>query len=256
VLFRSIGKYNNYLINNKIKIIIYTRPFDIICGGIVALHNLAKCINESNNSEFYAKLFIYNNIKYDNIFCNNFATLDEINDNTVVVYPEVIFTNPLKCKTVVRWILLVLGIEMPLNHYKNWNQNDIIYHWESITGTKQLCTPFYNKIFTNKNNNNRSKTCYLIKKGSLIHKKIHFIHNKDSICIKNLNLEEIANVFNNCKYFYSYDPNTAYIIFAVMCGCVAIVHPIKNISKNEYFKNRIFKMDDTIIIDFQNQFHY
>jgi len=31
-----------------------------------------------------------------------------------------------------------------------------------------------------------------------------------------------------------------------MCGCVAVVHPIKNISKNEYFKNRIFNNNGNI----------
>lgn len=84
------------------------------------MHYLAKVINDLNNPKFKAKLFIYNNLKYDNIFCNDFATIDELDDNTIVIYPETITGNPLNCKNVVRWILLELGIEMPLDHYINW----------------------------------------------------------------------------------------------------------------------------------------
>ena len=67
-------------------------------------------------------------MKYDNIFCNDFASIDEINDNTIVIYPEIISGNPLNCKNIVRWILLELGIEMPSDHFRNWQINDLIYH--------------------------------------------------------------------------------------------------------------------------------
>ena len=238
--YHLIGKNKKHLINNKIKIIIYTRPLDISCGGIVVLHNLAKQINNLGNSKYYAKIFTYNNIKYDNIFCTNFANLNEINDNTVVIYPEVLSNNPLESKTVIRWILLELGIEMPIDHYKNWDKNDIIYHWETKINTKQLCVPFYNTIFTNVNPNKRNSTCYLIKKGRLMHKKINFYHNKKSINIDNLNLEEISRIFNESQFFYCYDPNSAFALFAVACGCITVLYPLENVSKKEYFENRMY----------------
>ena len=136
---------------------------------------------------------MHNNIKYINPFCNYFARLDEINDNYFVIYPEIIKGNPLNAKNVIRWILLELGIEMPLDHYKNWNEKDLIYHWESISSeyfgiknNKRLCCPLYNKIFVNRNNNTRIKTCYIMKKGRLIHKNIKIMHDEYSICIENL----------------------------------------------------------------------
>ena len=241
------GKYKREIINNKYKIIIYTPPFDISCGGIVVMHYLAKIINDYKHPNFYAKLFIYNNLKYENIFCNDFAEIHEINDNTIVIYPETVKGNPSNCKNVVRWVLLELGIEMSLDHYKNWNQNDLIYFWESIDifNSKILRYHWINPIFSNKNLV-RDKTCYLIKKGRLIHKNRKDIHLSDSICLDNFSLEDIAKIFNESTYFYCYDPKTMYIIFSIFCGCIPIIYPIKNISKTQYLEQSIFKKNNIL----------
>ena len=245
--YHTQGKYQKHIINDKYKIIIYTPPFNINCGGIVVMHYLAQIINETPNSKFYAKLFMCNNLKYYNMFCNDFANIDEINDNTIVIYPETVIGNPLNCKNVVRWILLELGIEMPIDHNKTFGSNDLIYYWETSEdiNKKQLCCQWKNNIFKN-NKLNRDKTCYLIKKGRLIHKNINYIHPIDSINIENLTLKEINNIFNECKYFYCYDPNTAHIIHSAICGCISIVYPIENINKEEYFKSRMFCYNNII----------
>jgi hypothetical protein len=248
------GKKNRYCINNKLKVVIYTPIFDINCGGIVALHNLAKIINDLESPKIYAKLFIINNLKYKNIFCNDFASIDDIDDNTMVIYPEGIEGNPLDSKNVIRWILLDLGIEMPSNHYLKWNKNDLVYFWESKEKYnkyfKQLACPWFNNIFYNKGLefDKRNKTCYLIKKGKLIHKNINFFHKKDSIKLDNItSLNEICNIFNECKYFYCYDLNTMFILYASYCGCIPILYPSKDIDKNELNKNRITNCNGNII---------
>jgi len=238
------GKYKNHKINNKTKIILYIPPFDIKCGGIVVLHYFAKLINDKYSDGYHAKLFMHNNLKYKNPFCNDFANIHEIDDNAVVIYPEIISGNHLNAKNVVRWILLELGIEMPLDHYKTWNPNDLIYHWESIE--KQLTCPFFNNVFTNKKLENRNKTCYLIKKAPLIHKNIEYVHPPDSICIDGLSLKEISDIFNECKYFYCYDSNSYYIIYAAICGCIPIIHAVEGVSEDDYFKSKIFYFNNTI----------
>jgi hypothetical protein len=167
-----------------------------------------------------------------------------------VVYPEIVTGNPLGAKNVVRWILLDLGIEMPQDHYKKWDITDLVYYWETkqnINNYKQLSCPFPNPIFKNTNRTEeRTGSCYLIKKAPFIHKEYEFIHPLDSICIDSMNLENISEVFNKCKYFYSYDANTAYIIFAAMCGCIPIIYPINGVSKTEYFNSRIYNCNNVI----------
>ena len=244
--YHTHGKYNGEIINDKIKIIIYTQPFDFKCGGVVAMHYLAKIINEYNN-KFYCKLFVHNNLKYNNIFCNNFARIDEINDSTIVIYPEIVSNNPLNCKNVIRWILLELGIEMPIDHYKNWSSNDIVYHWEPKDHSLNTLRHHYiNPIFNNHNYNIRNDTCFLVKKGRLIHSDIKYFHQNNSRDIENLSLEEIANIFNKSKYFYTYDPKTMYIIYSLLCGCIPVIYPLKNMNKEEYLKTTIFYNNNQI----------
>ena len=241
------GKYENHTIHNKINIVMYCPPYTDKCGGIIVMHYFCRVINEKYNDTFCAKLFMHNNLKYKNPFCNHFARLDEINDNTIVIYPEIPRGNPLHAKNVVRWVLLELGIEMPLDHYKNWSASDLIYNWEPISSnSKQLCCPFYNSIFTNKNPGKRYKTCYLVKKGTLIHKNIECINPSNSICIDDLTLEEKANLFNECTHFYSYDPNTAYVLFAAACGCIPVIYPIEGVCEEDYFSKKMFNFDGTI----------
>ena len=242
--YHTTGKYKKDIINKKIKIIMYTLPLNIKCGGLLVMHYFLFLINKFYSDKFIGKLFMHNNIKYKNKFCNNFAKIDEVENNTIVIYPEIISGNPLNAKNVVRWILLELGIEMPLDHYKKWNTSDLIYHWEKID--KQLTCPFFNNIFKNNNLQNRTKTCFLVKKGHLIHKNLYQIHPSNSICIDNLSLEEINLIFNECKYFYSYDPNTAYIIYAAVCGCIPIICEIEGVSEENYFKEKIYTLENKI----------
>jgi hypothetical protein len=248
--YHSKGKYEGHITNNKINIVIYTLPYYLKCGGIIVMHYIIKLINEKYNDNFHAKLFMHNNIRYDNPFSNEFARIDEINDNTIVIYPEIVSGNPLNAKNVVRWILLELGIEMPLDHPKKWSLNDLVYYWETKENSsnyKQLSCPFLNStIFKNNNSGERTKTCYLVKKGPLIHKNINYMHPPNSICIDDCSLQDINNIFNECKFFYTYDANTAYIIYATICGCIPIIYPIDGISEEEYFKNRLYNFHDVI----------
>jgi len=235
------------MINNKKKFVIYTPAYHEKCGGIVVLHYLAKLINDYG--KIRAKIFEISNLKYDNNFCTDFASPYEIDENTIVIYPEIISNNPLNAKHVVRWILLELGIEMPLSHANSWGKDDYIYHWESSSELtrKQLCCPYFNNIFKNENKKERTDTCYMIKKGRLIHKNINHVHPVNSIEIKDgVNLNEIKDIFNKCKYFYCYDPNSMYIIYAAVCGCVSIIYPIKNIQDDTYFLTRLFNFKGTI----------
>ena len=243
--YHLTGRIKNDLINDKVKIIIYSHPYNLKCGGVMVMHYLSYLINNFYNSKAYVKIFMHNNIKYNNPFCNKFARLDEINDNCFIIYPEIISGNPLNAKNVIRWILLELGIEMPFDHNKKWNSTDLIYHWEKID--KQLTCPFFNSLFKNNNiGQERSKTCFLVKKGPLIHKNMFQIHPSESIYIDKLSLSEIKDVFNECKYFYCYDANTAYIIYAAVCGCIPIIHEIDGINEETYFKEKIYNLDNVI----------
>ena len=53
-------------------------------------------------------------------------------------------------------------------------------------------------------------------------------------------------ISNECKYFYSYDANTAYIIYAAVCGCIPIIYEIDGKSEENYFKEKIYNFEEEI----------
>jgi hypothetical protein len=225
---------------------VYTYNFNINSGGIVALYNLAKLLNERG---IRTKLYILNWDNNTNPIYNDRVNIPEIRDDTIVIYPELIGGNPLGTKNVVRWILLEMDktsnrIQIP----KTWGPNDLVYHWETGENTRQLCIMWYNPVFINNNTAGpRDDTCYIVKKGHLIHSNIEYIHPENSICIDNIDdLNYINSVFNKCKYFYCYDPNCAFTIFAACCGCIPIVYPISGVNAEAFFKYRMFNYNGTI----------
>jgi hypothetical protein len=239
------------LINNNITdIIIWGGPFNINCGGVVALYNLARIINKNINFKAYIYAMgthIENNICVNYIVDYNKLTT---NPNTVAIYPEGIKGNPLGANRVVRWILLEYNLYTSEDIKKSWKTSDLIYRWES--GINQLSCPYVNNVFKIYNiSKNRNMTCYIIKKGRHIHTNINKIHPDNSINIERIEhsptiLNQIADIFNRSTYFYCYDPNCFFAIYATLCGCITILQPINGVSRSEYFKNRIYSFKDSI----------
>lgn len=56
-------------------------------------------------------------------------------------------------------------------------------------------------------------------------------------------------MFNKCKYFYSYDANTAYIMYAAVCGCIPIIHEIDGVSEEEFLKIKYIILKITFITE-------
>jgi hypothetical protein len=80
------------------------------------------------------------------------------------------------------------------------------------------------------NNNDRSLTCYVLRKTHDTHPlkfidSIHdyFIHPEDSINIDKNNMSENIEIFQKCKKFYCYDNVSFLAPMAVMCGCETIL---------------------------------
>jgi len=246
--YHRVGYKNRYECNSRTKIVILTINWDDKCGGLMVLHNFAKIINDLNG-QYYAKIFNLFNLKYRNKFCNNFAKVDEITENTVVISPECISKNPLNANKIVRWVLLNFEIEYRLEQCLNYRNQDLIYFWEKqIEENPEKINPYHkhlskywlNPIFRKTNYGERTKTCFIIKKATITHKNFTLIHNPDSIEINGnvQNLEEIVSIFNECKYFYCYDPISAFPYFARFCGCIPIIYPIEGMTKSDFIKEK------------------
>jgi hypothetical protein len=246
--YYTVGRFENRKYNNKIKVIIVCDPFtegntQFATGGNIALFNLAYLINNhiSFKDKIYCKVYNFDKVFTPNMFCNNYAIDNEVNDNTIVVYPDGNEYNPLGCKNIIRWILLEIGTTYrDKNFYKKWSPTDFVYHWQhSKPNVKILNNTYINPIFINHNNNVRNSTCYLIKKRKFIN-NIQYVHPYNSICIDNLPLINVVDIFNKCDYFYCYDIKTFLFIGSILCNCKPILIPYDNITKEEFIKESIF----------------
>ena len=159
--------------------------------------------------------------------------------NTIVIYPELIWGNPLKAEKVVRWLLYFHKYS---EHPNSFSKDDCF-----ISYTREFDDPLLNpegnlvkinsfnkNLYRQFNFGERNGNCYIIRKG----------RNRDDlpksfdgpVFDDNMSDEEFVRILNNCKYCYSYDTYTFYNSIAAVCGCIPIVvlEPGKTI--NDYLK--------------------
>jgi len=156
---------------------------------------------------------------------------------SIVIYSEKVAGNPLGSKRVVRWLLHRPGFHTGEIDY---GEDDLFFYYQSV-----FDDPKYNKnsenllrtswirsdIYNQRNHSSRSKTCYTLRKS----KDRDILHDlTDWVLIDGLSHEEIAKIFNECKYFVSYDLYTMYSVYAAMCGCISIVVPVDGLSKEAW----------------------
>jgi len=159
-------------------------------------------------------------------------------DDIVVIYPEIVFGNPLEAKNVVRWLLHNPGFFSGKIYYgpneiyfKYSNQYQDVNYLNSKVSKNILYILTYLKQYYNDKNLSfeRSGTAYCIRKGSL--SSIPFDLDQ-AILIDGLKHKEISKIFKKVKYFISFDPYTAFSRFAAICGCISIVVPIDGVEED------------------------
>jgi len=214
-------------------------------GGIVVMFNLAHLLEKYGEN-----VRIYINIKNENHIFNKFYNNDfPIDDNCVVIYCEGTQGNPLNAKNVVRWMLSVLGQNVPYYFLNTWSKNELVYHFnseprfdnepEKIGTIYKLLTPVYlNPNIKKYNYGIRDGFCYTLRKAQRIHKENLFMeHPPGSFEITRFhNIDDCIEIFNNYTFFFCYDSNSFLPTIASLCGCIPIIHKIKDITKQEWLK--------------------
>jgi hypothetical protein len=205
------------------KFVIFAPYWDPTCGGLNVLCNLAKKLYEKGHD---AKL--WSNVDYSavNTMFSRYTDQIGFDEDTVVIYPEMIIRNVLQAKRVVRWILY--GSHL----YDYYQPNESVYYF----------APFCHNNFPNKllqchhipsslgfpTEARTQESCFVVKKGE----KSQFIRNQlalnpangtDIFSLKQHS--EIVELFKKTKYFHCYDPASFLVVIALLCGCIVIQHP-------------------------------
>ena len=251
----------------KFKYVIFSPSYSENNGGAVTLHHLCDLIN-ANGNECYLypgfDNFELNILNYKNtlkIFIGKllkkpfgiFKTSNRFNTpvlkkfpgkldlkETIVIYPEIVFGNPLNASNVVRWLLNDPGFFTGKIYY---GQNEIYFKYDnqykdftylnSSTSKNNLYIFTYLKHLYNDNGivSNKNGIAYCIRKGRIKNIPLDL---SQAVLIDGMKHKDISNIFKRVEYFISFDPHTAFSRFAALCGCVSIVVPIDGVGEDEW----------------------
>ncbi|MFS0774378.1 hypothetical protein [Sphingomonas sp. 1P08PE] len=243
------------------KFVIVTSSFDDRSGGVVVLHLLAQRLADLGatallwpdnrprlqywrnwtNPRRYVSWLLYHLAPHRRAFdCGPFdtklASIEDVNDETVVVYPETVNGNPLRARHVARWFLHKPGFH---TKHLNYGQDDLFFYYQEAFYNPELgdykdnrlAITWWNQEYRQFNYGDREGSCYLIRKGT----DIPLVHDlRGSILIDPLSHRQKAEAFNRTKYFYTYDPYTLYARYAALCGCIPIVVPRSGMTREQW----------------------
>lgn len=227
----------NHLETSQLNFVIAAPAFSYSSGGTIVLYDLARIIT---NQGIRCNIFDISRSNLSNDIFDSYVVAADFNDYTVAIYPEIIAGNPLRAKYVVRWILFELGINCPHDIYKTWGKDDFVYHYGSFNsdkGSSQYNLLFPLTLSPQLINQGKPKKgyCHVIRKGPKIHQPLNYIHPSDSLFLdENLSRHELIEILNTKEYLISYDPFCYIICMAALCGCVSIVLPLKDVSKEQW----------------------
>lgn len=228
-------------------IIIYTHMenFSFTDGGTLVQYLLANCLEELGQ---IVRIYPQSGQKSDNPVFSKFYNNDfPIDDNTVVVYCEGTHGNPLNAKYVVRWMLSKLGQNVCYDMVNTWGKTELVYYFNSedkIANNPDKINSLYKFLnvlylhpcIVNNNLQSRNGTCFTIRKSMSIHKTLkQAVHPSNSFEItRNHTQLECIEIFNNHKYFVSYDSLTFLSVISALCGCISIVITVDGLSKQDW----------------------
>jgi hypothetical protein len=242
----------------KFKFVIFSPSYSENNGGAVTLHHLCDLINKNgyqgylypgfdnvelnlNNYLTVLPKFLYKLIRqpfrrfktsnrFNSPIIRNFPNGFDLNE-VIVVYPEIVFGNPLGAKNVVRWFLHNPGFFSgkifygPDEIYFKYSAQykDVKYLNSKMSNNNLYIFTYLKKYYNDLDfSNNRTGIAYCVRKGAL---SITPFDLKHAILIDGMKHKEISKIFKSVKFFISFDPHTAFSRFAALCGCISIVVP-------------------------------
>lgn len=143
----------------------------------------------------------------------------EMQENDVVIYPEIISGNPLMFRHVVRWILYYPGYHGG-NHF--YDETDMLFTFEKefYEGADLLTVDGIDtSIFYEDTSIEKVIDCYFV------HKKGKWKEFEEFRSMTEINMhypqtrEELGNLLRKTRTLYSYDDHSLLLEEALMCGC-------------------------------------
>lgn len=247
------------------KFVIVSPPYDENNGGSIVLHKLCDIINKSGfdasilplidsreinalnwQEAIHSAIISQSNLEFIINHPEHFRLCDRYNTKlfqgaigqiahspeTIVVYPEITFGNPLGARHVARWLLHNPGFHTGKVYY---SAGEVQFQYSNLF--QPLNVPYLEiadfhlsvidipwDLYRNDQPQlvKREGTAYLVKKG---HGRAAIHDLENSICIDGLGHNDVAAIFKSVETFISYDQASFYSSLASLAGCVSIIAP-------------------------------
>ena len=174
---------------------------------------------------------------------------NKMRKNDIVIYPEIVFNNPLKFQNVVRYILYYPGVNGGTKQYDDYELKFTFYKLFYPDADELFISTLDTKTFY-KDDTEKTKECYFVYKGGKWKDIPEF---KDMTEI-NMQFpetkEELAKLLRETKTLYSFDDCSLLLEEANICGC-----DVKIVRENgfeDYHSNYIEKLtiQDKCLLNF------
>lgn len=237
------------------KFIVWAYPFDDTVGGVIALHLLCRRLNELGETAMLWPAWrpalrgrhgprgwlrwAWRRVRWRASFNNPFGlplARSRDLDGAVVVYPEVVAGDPLRADHTVRWLLHRPGFHTGKAEY---GRDDLFFFYQEAFDdpahnpdpTARLTLTWFIDAYRRTGAGPRRGTAYILRKG----KGRPIRHDlAGSVLVDEMSHEERAAVFNRVERLYCYDLYTMYTVYAALCGCVPVVMPDPDLSKERW----------------------
>lgn len=163
---------------------------------------------------------------------------EDVKNNAIVIYPEVVTGNPLRFKNVVRYVLNSPGL---LGGSKKYHQSEVIFtHIKAFYPQANILTfPWIDETVFYNANLPKTQDCYFVYKGG------EFRDAKETQGLFEINInypktqKELADLLKTTGILYSYDNCSSLLDEAVLCGA-----QVKIITKEgiEDYKFKYYKL--------------
>lgn len=209
-------------------------------GGTIFLHKLVHALNlrgeraalvpmersyKSGLASRVRQLFDRPVYRTNPVLDTPVAGAGDVSPHTVAVYPEMVLGNPLNAPHVARWLLYTPGKRHPYS----FGPDDMFFRVDAFAdlpevtgGAPDLFLWDVNPSYRNENRPDRAGACFLVRKWQ--DGPRHPV-TEGAIQIDGKSHAEINEIFNRCDTFYSYDDATMYSQYAAVCGCLSVVIP-------------------------------
>lgn len=201
------------------------------------------CLNIAARSAYkltgsitHGRYAVFSRFFYEPVQGINYCYNPIVSSDAIVVYPEIIYGNPLHAKKIVRWLLYY-------NKFSDadgaFGKDDLVFCYRDIFNDVKLNPEgrrlglghFDFATYRQTNFQAREGCCYILRKGK---KRPDIPSGLDGPVIDGLSEAEKARVLNRCRYCYLYDTQTFYAVIAAVCGAVPVIVPEPGKGRGDY----------------------